>query len=168
MTRPISYHKKVAEDTSAPRDERIRAIRCLREYGTEGARVLSAILERDLGNADAIGYTLSSLENIRDRSVIIILQNHIKRIDADLVSAKASSVPLDYHGLWYKERAIEILAKLVLSAYGEPSGFHPLTPAGRNEDGICSIRVGAAPGSSACSSHWSQFNYARAYLHLTD
>ena len=140
-TSPISYHKKIAEDASAPRDERIRAISCLREYGAEGARVLSAILERDLGNADAIGYTLSSLGHIRGRSVIITLHNFIERIDADLASAKASSVPLDYHGLWYKERAIEILAKLALSAYDEPSGIHPLTPAGRNEDGTVSIVV---------------------------
>lgn len=141
MTRPISYHKKVAEDASVPRNERISAIRCLREYGAEGAWILAAILERDLGNADAIGYTLSSLGHIRDRSVIIILQNFIKRIDADLASAKSSSVPLKYSGLFYKERAIEILAKLALSAYDEPSGIHPLTPAGRNDDGTVSIVI---------------------------
>ena len=141
MTSPISHHKKVAEDASAPRNERISAIRCLREYGAEGAQILAAILEHDLGNADAIGYTLSSLGHIRDRSVIIILQNFIKRIDADLASAKSSSVPLKYSGLFYKERAIEILAKLALSAYDEPSGFHPLTPSGRNEDGTVSIVV---------------------------
>ena len=128
MTSPISHHKMVAEDASAPRDERIRAIGCLRVYGAEGARILAAILERDLGNADTIGYTLSSLGHIRDRSVIIILQNFIKRIDTDLASAKSSSVPLKYSGLFYKERAIEILAKLALSAYDEPSGIHPLTP----------------------------------------
>ena len=141
MTSPVSHHKMVAEDTSAPRNERISAIRCLREYGAEGAQILAAILEHDLGNADAIGYTLSSLGHIRDRSVIIILQNFIKRIDADLASAKSSSVPLKYSGLFYKERAIEILAKLALSAYDEPSGIHPLTPSGRNEDGTVSIVV---------------------------
>lgn len=141
MTRPISYHKKVVEDASVPRNERISAIRCLREYGAEGAQILAAILERDLGNADAIGYTLSSLGHIRDRSVIIILQNFIKRIDADLASAKSSSVPLKYSGLFYKERAIEILAKLALSAYDEPSGFHPLTPEGINDDGTVSIVI---------------------------
>lgn len=140
-TTPILHHKKVAEYASATSDERISAIRCLREYGAEGARILCGLLERDFGNGDVMIYILNSLGEIRDRSVIAALQNFTKRIDADLASAKASSVPLKYAGLTYKRAAIEALAKLALSAYDEPSGIHPLTPAGRNDDGTVSIVI---------------------------
>lgn len=140
-TTPILHHKKVAEYASATSDERISAIRCLREYGAEGARILCGLLERDFGNGDVMIYILNSLGEIRDRSVIAALQNFTKRIDADLASAKASSVPLKYAGLTYKRAAIEALAKLALSAYDEPSSIHPLTPAGRNDDGTVSIVI---------------------------
>ena len=140
-TTPISHHKKVAEDASATSDERISAIRCLREYGAEGARVLSGLLERDFGNDDVMIYILNSLGEIRDRNVIAALQSFIKRIDADLDSTRSASFPLNHKELRYKEQAIEILAKLALSAYDEPSGIHPLTPAGRNDDGTVSIVI---------------------------
>lgn len=140
-TIPISYHKEIAENSPASSGERRSAISCLREYGAEGARVLSGLLERDFGNDDVMIYILNSLGEIRDRSVIAALQNFIKRIDADLDSARSSSVPLKYNGLTYKQVAIEALAKLALSAYDEPSGVHPLTPAGRNDDGTVTIVV---------------------------
>ncbi len=140
-TTPILHHKKVAEDASATSDERISAIRCLREYGAEGARILSGLLERDFGNDDVMIYILNSLGEIRDRNVIAALQSFIKRIDADLDSTRSASFPLNHKELRYKEQAIEILAKLSLSAYDEPSGIHPLTPAGRHEDGRVTIVV---------------------------
>lgn len=140
-TFPISQHKKIAEDTSVTSDERISPIRCLREYGAEGAQILCGLLESDFGNNDLTIYILNSLGHIRDRSVIVALHNFIKRIDADLDGAHSSSVHLESHGLLYKEKAIEILAKLALSAYDEPSGIHPLTPEGRNDDGTVSIVI---------------------------
>ena len=140
-TVPISQHKEIAEDTSATSDERISAIRCLREYGAEGARILCGLLERDFGNNDVMIYSLNSLGHIRDRSVIIALHNFIKRIDIELDRTRSSSVLTESHGLTYKEKATEILAKLALSAYDEPSGIHPLTPAGRNDDGTVSIVI---------------------------
>ena len=140
-TVPISRHKQIAEDNSATNGGRISAIRCLREYGEEGARILCDLLERDFGNDDVMIYILNSLGEIRDRSVITALQNFIKRIDADLDNARSSSIPLKYAGLMYKRVAIETLAKLALSAYDEPSGIHPLTPAGRNDDGTVSIVI---------------------------
>lgn len=140
-TIPISYHKEIAENSSASSGERRSAISCLREYGAEGARVLSGLLERDFGNDDVMIYILNSLGEIRDRSVIIALHDFIKRIDIELGSTRSSSVLTQSHGLTYKEMATEILAKLALSAFDEPSGIHPLTPAGRNDDGTVSIVI---------------------------
>ena len=140
-TIPISHHKEIAENSSASSGERRSAISCLREYGAEGARVLSGLLERDFGNNDVIIYSLNSLGEIRDRSVIIALHDFIKRIDIELGSTRSSSVLTQSHGLTYKEMATEILAKLALSAFDEPSGIHPLTPAGRNDDGTVSIVI---------------------------
>ena len=138
-TLPISRHKELAENYSASSSERRSAISCLREYGAEGAQILCGLLERDFGNDDVKIGILNSLGEIRDRSVIAVLQNFIKRIDADLDNARSSSTPLKYAGLTYKRVAIEVLAKLALSAYDKPSGLHPLTPAGRHEDGSVSI-----------------------------
>lgn len=140
-TLPILRHKEMAENSLASSSERRSAINCLREYGAEGAQILCGLLERDFGNGDVMIYILNSLGEIRDRSAIAALQNFIKRIDADLDNARSSSVPRKYAGLTYKRVAIEALAKLALSAYDEPSGIHPLTPAGRNEDGTVSIVV---------------------------
>ena len=140
-TIPISHHKEIAENSSASSGERRSAICCLREYGAQGARVLSGLLERDFGNEDVMIYILNSLGEIRDRSVIIALHDFIKRIDIELDSTRSSSVLTQSHGLTYKEKATEILAKLALSAYDEPSGVHPLTPAGRNDDGTVTIVV---------------------------
>ena len=140
-TVPISHHKEIAENSSASSIERMSAIRCLREYGAEGARILCGLLERDFGNNDMMNCILNSLGEIRDRSVIVALHRFIERIDADLDSTQLSSVPLEYNVLGYKGQAIGILAKLALSAYDEPSGWHPLTPAGRNDDGTVSIVI---------------------------
>ncbi len=87
-TVPISQHKEIAEDTSATSDERISAIRCLSEYGAEGARILCGLLERDFGNNDVMIYSLNSIGEIRDRSVIIALHDFIKRIDIELDIAR--------------------------------------------------------------------------------
>lgn len=140
-TVPVSQHKQNAEDISPTNRARIPAIRCLREYGAEGARILCGLLERDFGNNDVIIYSLNSLGEIRDRSVIIALHNFIKRIDIELDSAGSSFVLTQSQGLTYKEMATGILAKLALSAFDRPSGIHPLTPAGRNDDGTVSIVI---------------------------
>lgn len=140
-TVPISHHKQNAEDISSTNRARIPAIRCLREYGAGGARILCGLLERDFGNNGVMIYILNSLGEIRDRSVIIALHNFIKRIDIELGSTRSSSVLTQSQGLTYKEMATEILAKLALSAFDRPSGIHPLTPAGRNDDGTVSIVI---------------------------
>ena len=66
----ISRLERIAENTSALRNERIEAIRCLSEHGTEGARILSNILERDKGNADMTFSVVDALGFIKDRNGI--------------------------------------------------------------------------------------------------
>ena len=57
----ISHALPFVEDLTAPREQRVTAMQCLSHYGTEGARMLFTVLERESDNYDVMPYALSSL-----------------------------------------------------------------------------------------------------------
>ena len=105
----------IVDDSSALHDDRIAAIDCLIEHGTEGVRILSNNLQRDYGNTTFA--TIKALGFIKDREVIDTLLRLIDRIDAD--HGSASSLPLSER-LCYKRSAIEKLVKVAMTAFHEP------------------------------------------------
>ena len=116
----------IVDDSSALHDDRIAAIDCLIEHGTEGVGTLSNNLERDYGNTTFA--TIKALGFIKDREVIDTLLRLIDRIDAD--HGSAASLPLSER-LCYKRSAIEKLVKVAMTAFDEPD----ITPGLVTSDG---------------------------------
>ena len=65
-----THAQKFVEDLSAPRNQRVKAMKCLGFYGKEGVPILSRVLERELSNFDSMTYALMAIGRIQDRSVM--------------------------------------------------------------------------------------------------
>ena len=122
----ISHALPFVEDLTAPRDKRLTAMQCLSHYGTEGALILLAVLEREAGNYDVMTYVLSSLGYIQERSVITALLPLIGEESANRDGAQSDAVLVKLKP-WYKRRVTEQLVKLALSAFDEPNTPGPRT-----------------------------------------
>lgn len=93
---PISRLKSVAEDSSASDTERVAAIRCLGDYGTEGARILLNLLERGLENYEAARCILETLGRIQERSVIPALIGFVEKLESYRRGESSLSFPVEY------------------------------------------------------------------------
>ena len=116
---PISRLESIAEDFSAPRNQRVAAICCLGDYGTEGARILLDTLERDLENLDATHYVLETLGRISERSAIPALIKFVEKMDAYRNGEHSSSFPIEYIPR-YRFLAIKALISIAATAYDVP------------------------------------------------
>ena len=124
--------ESIVENVSEPRDERIWAIRCLGAYGTEGARILLDLLERDLENFDATHYTLETLGRIRERSVIPALIEFVEKMDAYHNGEYPSSFPIENIPR-YRFLAVTALIPIAATAYEQPI----LDPSDYNQPSGC-------------------------------
>ncbi len=122
----ISHALPFVEDLIAPREQRITAVQCLSHYGTEGARLLFTVLERESDNFDVTGYVLSSLGYIQERSVITTLLPLIGEESANRDKARSDAVFVKRKP-WLKVQVIDVLGKLALSAFDEPNSPGPRT-----------------------------------------
>ena len=116
---PIARLESITEDFSAPRNQRVAAIRCLGDYGTEGARILLDLLERDLENFDATHYTLETLGRIRERSVIPALIKFVEKINAYRNGEYTCSFPIENIPR-YRFLAVKALIPIAMTAYDVP------------------------------------------------
>ena len=116
---PISRLKSVAEDFSAPRNQRVAAICCLGDYGTEGARILIDLLERNLEDYDATHYILETLGRIEERSVIPALIKFVEKLDAYRRGEFSPSFPVEYVPS-YEYLAVAALIPIAWTAYDVP------------------------------------------------
>ena len=116
---PISRLKSVAEDFSAPRNQRVAAICCLGDYGTEGARILIDLIERDLENYEATRNILETLGRIPERSVIPALIEFVEKLDEYRRGENSPSFPVEYIPS-YEYLAIDALIPIAWAAYDVP------------------------------------------------
>lgn len=122
----ISHALPFVEDLTAPRSERITAMRCLSHYGTEGASILLTVLERESDNDDAINSALFSLNYIQERRVITTLLPLIAKESANGDGAQSDAVRVELKP-WLKGQVIDTLAKLAVNAFDEPNAPGPRT-----------------------------------------
>lgn len=121
---PISRLKSVAEDFSAPRNQRVAAICCLGDYGTEGARILIDLLERNLKNYEATRNILETLGRIEERSVIPALIAFVGKLDTYRRGGSSPSFPVEYVPS-YRYLAIDTLIPIAWAAYNVPVSDPP-------------------------------------------
>ena len=122
----ISHALPFVEDLTAPREQRLTAMQCLSHYGTEGASILLAVLERESDNDDAINSAVSSLNYIQERSVITTLLPLITEESANGDGAQSDAVRVELKP-WLKGQVIDTLAKLAVNAFDEPNAPGPRT-----------------------------------------
>ena len=122
----ISHALPFVEDLTAPRDKRVTAMQCLSHYGTEGASILLAVLERESDNDDVINSALSALNYIQERSVITTLLPLIGEESVNRGGAQSDAVSVELKP-WLKDQVIGRLVKLALSAFDEPNTPGPRT-----------------------------------------
>ena len=122
----ISHALPFVEDLTAPRNKRVTAMQCLSHYGTEGASILLAVLERESDNDDVINSALSSLDYIQERSVITTLLPLIEEKSENRGGAQSDAVFVELKP-WLKDQVIGRLVKLALSAFDEPNTPGPRT-----------------------------------------
>ncbi len=117
-----THAQKFVEDLSAPRNQRVKAMKCLGFYGKEGVPILSRVLERELSNFDSMTYALMAIGRIQDRSVmeplLRLLGNESKgsqQSGADWNSTSSRKINS------VKESAIETLGRLAFTSLEEPN-----------------------------------------------
>lgn len=119
-----THAQQFAEDLSAPRNQRIKAMECLIFYGRRGVRILSRVLERELNNSSPMSYyVLRALAQIQDRSV---MEPMLRLLDDESRDSQQSRA--DWNSNFsrkiraaLKEEAVEILAELAFSSLDEPN-----------------------------------------------
>ena len=121
---PMKTHaQQFVEDLSAPRDQRIKAMKCLIFYGRRGVPILSRVLERESDNFDSMVNALGALRWIQDRSVmepmLRLLGDESRGSDQSRVDWNSTASRKIKPS--YKELAVEILTKLAFTSLEEPN-----------------------------------------------
>ena len=120
-----THAQQFVEDLSAPRSQRIQAMECLIFYGKRGVPILFRVLERKSDNL--MVYALRALAQIQDRSVMepmLRLLGYESR-DSQQSGADWDSTSSRKIKLYFKERAVEILAELAFTSLEEPNDPPP-------------------------------------------